>query len=139
MMWANRYVGLPFVDHGRDFSGVDCWGLVRLVMLEEKQIELPIYGDTSALDLQIVAKIVQREAFVEPWIPVLPSSLEPFDVAVMYRRHDPIHIGIMVSRQNVLHIEQKISAAIVPLKHASIAFRYPRFFRHRELMSNAAA
>ncbi len=33
-IWAGRYIGLPFAEHGRDRGGIDCWGLVRLTLLE---------------------------------------------------------------------------------------------------------
>src|SRR5262252_8366782 len=138
MKWAEKYVGLPFVDHGRDFTGVDCWGLVRLVLKEEKGIDVPSYGDTSALDLVMVTQMIKRDAFIEPWIAVMPSAVHPFDVAVMYRRNDPIHVGIMVTSSSVLHIEEKISAVIVPLTHPTIAFRYPKLFRHRDLVVDCA-
>jgi len=141
--WASRYVGLPFKDFGRDFSGVDCWGLVRLVLKQEKNIDVPAYGETSALDLEAVARMVSREAFIEPWIAVMPHAAQPFDVAVMYRRIDrircPIHVGIMVNRWNVLHIEEKISAVMVPVDHPTITCRQPRFFRHKDLIQNNAA
>ena len=136
--WASRYVGLPFIDHGRDFKGVDCWGLVQLVMREEKGIELPSYGETSALDLQKVAGMIARESSIEPWVLVLPDSKNAFDVVVMHRRNEPIHVGIMVSQDHLLHIEEKISAVMVPVKHQSIIFRYPRFYRHRDLVKHAA-
>jgi cell wall-associated NlpC family hydrolase len=138
-MWIEKYIGLPFVDHGRDFNGVDCWGLVRLVLKEEKGIDVPTYGDTSALDLTLVSHIVKREAFIEPWIAVTPNAVRPFDVAVMYRRNDPIHVGIMVMENYVLHIEKKISAVMLPISHSTIVFRYPRFFRHRKLVNDRAA
>jgi len=134
MMWAAKYVGLPFLDHGRDFKGVDCWGLVRLVLKEEKGIDVPSYGDISATDLDAVARMVKREALLVPWVDVLPNAVQPFDVAVMFRRIAPVHVGIMVTRWDVLHIEEKISAVMVPLTHSSIVFRYPRFFRHRDLL-----
>ena len=30
-IWAGHYIGLPFRDHGRDRSGLDCWGLIATV------------------------------------------------------------------------------------------------------------
>jgi len=137
--WAEKYIGLPFVDHGRDFKGVDCWGLVRLVLIEEKQIEVPTYGDTSALDLDAVSRLMKRDAFLYPWVDVLPNAIQPFDVAVMFRRTAPIHVGIMVTEKQILHIEEKTDSVIVPITHATITFRYPRFFRHRELANDRAA
>lgn len=132
MNWANKYVGLPFVDHGRDFNGVDCWGLVQLVMKTEQHIELPSYGETSALDLQKVAGLISSESVIDPWTKIT-HSIAPFDVVVMYRRKDPIHVGIMVSSTDILHIEKKISAVMIPLTHPTICFRNPTIYRHREM------
>ncbi len=42
-LWAGRYIGLPFMTHGRDRSGLDCWGLARLVMAEQLGRALPSY------------------------------------------------------------------------------------------------
>lgn len=137
--WAEKYVGLRFVDHGRSMEGVDCWGLVQLVMREEKGIELPSYGETSALDLAAVAKIVAHESACDPWVPVFPNSVAAFDVAVMHRKHDPIHVGIMVNRYSVLHIEAKTDSVIMLISDARIAFRYPRFYRHRDVIAHHAA
>lgn len=136
MRWAEKYVGIPFLDHGRDHNGLDCWGLVRLVLREQKGIDVPSYGETSALDLATVAGIVDRASAMEPWIRV--TNIEPFDVAVMYRRQNPIHIGIMVTKDLLLHIEQKTAAVLVPITHPTVCFRRPKFCRHRELMSHAA-
>jgi cell wall-associated NlpC family hydrolase len=139
MKWAAKYVGLPFADHGRDHDGVDCWGLVRLVLLEQCSIEVPSYGETSAHDLAMVTQLVGRDAYLDPWVPVMANGILPFDVAVMFRRHDPTHVGIMVDNERILHIEEKIAAVMLPLSHPTIAFRRPRFFRHRDLLHDRAA
>lgn len=134
--WTSRYVGLPFVDHGRDFKGVDCWGLVQLVMRRECQVELPPYAEISALDLAGIAGILAREAAREPWIPVAGRARR-FDVAVMHRKRAAVHVGIMVDAELVLHTEQRTGAVMVPVKSPLVSFRAIQYFRHRELLNAA--
>lgn len=43
--WAGPYVGLPYADKGRDRAGVDCWGLVRLILAEVAGQRLPDYSE----------------------------------------------------------------------------------------------
>ena len=51
--WAKKYVGIPFVTSGRDMSGCDCYGLVRLILTNEYSFDLPmLLGDyTNALNI----------------------------------------------------------------------------------------
>lgn len=134
--WFEKYIGLPFVDHGRDWCGVDCWGLVRLVLWVECRIQVPSYGDISAEDLTKVAKEIGGESGREPWLPVI--YVNPFDVAVMHRRRSPVHVGIMIDDKMILHIERATLAVQVPIKHPSVMFRSISYFRHRELLNVAA-
>jgi len=131
MRWAERYVGLPFKDFGRGFSGVDCWGLVRLVLKNECNVEVPSYGEISARDLVRVTSTIASESNCDPWRPVDHGELQPFDVALM--RGKPLHVGIMASATQVLHVEERICAVLLPLTHASISRRIVGFRRHREL------
>lgn len=135
--WFEKYVGLPFVDRGRDWAGVDCWGLVRLVLWVECHIEVPSYGDISAKDLSRVAKEVGGESGREPWLPVIYANA--FDVAVMHKRRVPVHVGVMTDRTHVLHVEIKTSAVLIDVKHPSVAFRSINYFRHREMLNAAVA
>lgn len=132
MSWVGRYVGLPFVDGGRTRAGVDCWGLVRLALASERNIELPSYGEISATELRRIAGAIQAEAErADPWIAVAPDDRRAWDLVVMERRSAPIHLGLLTSPDMVLHVERKVDAAHVPLK--SIKFRSYSIFRHRAL------
>ena len=130
--WTERYVGLPFTDFGRDFNGVDCWGLVRLVLWKEAGVEVPTYGEISAHDLIRVTQTIEMESSIEPWHPVERDELKPFDVALMRGR--PLHVGVMATPTQMLHVEERISVVLLPLKHPSIDRRLLGFRRHRELM-----
>lgn len=73
-IWAGRYIGLPFLDHGRDRAGLDCWGLVRLVFSEQFNIGLPAFiGEyNTTADIHAIAALVEREALL--WREVAPSD-----------------------------------------------------------------
>lgn len=133
MQWASKYVGLPYRDKGRTFSGVDCWGLVQLIMRQERGIELPSYGEISAHELVKVTRTIKDQSKAEPWHPV--TKPRAFDVAIM--RGCPLHVGVMFDENNILHIEEKIAAVFLPISHPAISFRLIGFFRHRELLDAA--
>lgn len=124
------------MDGGRDWAGVDCWGLVRLVYKHERGIDLPTYGDIPASQLIAIAYKVKEETAKEPWHPAIqPQAL---DMAVMYSRHAPIHVGVMVDDTFVLHIEKGINAVLINKNHPTVFFRSIGFFRHTELLNVAA-
>lgn len=51
--WAERYIGLPWINGGGGESGYDCWALVRQVQREHYGRDLPAIhvdaGDLAAL------------------------------------------------------------------------------------------
>jgi probable lipoprotein NlpC len=40
---AAPYVGVPYVDRGRDADGLDCWGICLLFAREQLRLALPEY------------------------------------------------------------------------------------------------
>jgi cell wall-associated NlpC family hydrolase len=131
--WSAAYVGLPWLDGGRTPRGVDCWGLVRLVLCRERGLELPGYGETSARQLIAVARAISAGKDGEDWREVPNGLQRAFDVCVMRLtgRGAIGHVGVMVDAAHVLHVEAASDAAIVPLAHFTIRERIACFRRHR--------
>ncbi len=134
MTWVDRYLGMQFEDGGRGPETVDCWGLVRLIYLNELHIDLPSYGEISADDMLSVTSEIDLGKDGETWQAVEQSDLRPFDVCVMrylgLRRIG--HVGIVTPYLTILHVEHGIDAVHIPLTHSTIKGRIACFRRHRK-------
>lgn len=134
MSWIKKYIGIPFVDKGRDIRGCDCWGLVRLVYKNELGIELPTYGEISANDLAAVAKEVGSNYILDPWQEIAAIDVRPFDVAVLrfYGSRQIGHVGVVASEaMRLLHTERTVDSVVVPLTHMTVRPRIVGFRRHK--------
>ena len=59
MFAYNDLIGVPFVDGGRDMTGLDCWGLVR-ICFQRQDIEIKDYA-ISARDLAAISRKMAEE------------------------------------------------------------------------------
>jgi cell wall-associated NlpC family hydrolase len=111
-IWAGHYIGLPFHEHGRDRSGLDCWGLVRLVMAEQFNIALPShaheYERTTAVDK--ISALIERESV--KWKIIATGQETCGDVVVLRVRGKPMHVGLVLGDKHMLHIERGINSVI---------------------------
>lgn len=111
-LWAGHYIGLPFLDHGRDRRGLDCWGLVRLVLAEQYNQPLPSfiheYQHTRAVDA--ISTLIQRE--IPAWENIPAGHEHCGDVVVLRLRGQPLHVGTVLGDGQMLHIESGINSAI---------------------------
>ena len=139
-MSLSRYVGLPFVAGGRTLAGVDCWGLVRLYLMNEHGINgLPVYSEAPAHDVIATTRAVNAAMYLPTWQQVAKAEREAGDVAVLWcwDRTDKgaiikslRHVGVFADREHLLHIEQITDSVLVPWQ--SIHGRVHSIWRHQE-------
>lgn len=110
-MWWHKYVGIPFVEKGRDASGLDCWGLVQLVYKQELSIELPSYLDVyeTTNDRDALAAMISSES-EQKWQDVADLP-KPFDIVILNMRGVPMHVGIITKPNHMIHCAHGIGTA----------------------------
>lgn len=139
MINIRKYLPIPFIDRGRDFKGVDCWGLVYLIYKEELGIELPLYneGYDKACSMEVEAIIDSNKS---NWKIIEQEDALPFDTVLMrsiLRTKDNkvvsahTHVGIIVDKDKLLHCEENIGVSLVDLKKDKrIVNRIVGYFRY---------
>ncbi len=129
--WAGHYIGLPFQDHGRDRSGLDCWGLVRLALAEQAGLALPSYIKAYQRSTQVekISALIDRES--KKWQAVPPGGEACGDVIVLRVRGKPMHVGLVLGDQQMLHIECGINSVIERYTGPRWAERISGFYRYK--------
>ena len=127
----SNYVGIPFVDKGREASGLDCWGLVRLWYRQERCIDLPCYADiyTDTQDERPISDEIKRAIDAE-WIKIESKHAREGDVIILRMRGVPMHVGIVTKRGYMLHCEEGVGVALERYDSARWASRVVGFVRY---------
>jgi hypothetical protein len=134
MSWAREYSSLEFCDGGRLRPFVDCWGLVRLVYLEQRGVDLPSYGEISAYDLRKIAARIGDDTSSERWRKT--ESPKEFDVCVMLGTHGEslaksvMHLGVMTSTDRVMHIEEGSGVLNLKTMHPMVKNRIVGYYEY---------
>ena len=111
-MWWNDYVGIPFVEKGRDRKGLDCWGLVRLIYKDVKGVELPSWEEAynSTKDKHVIAGLLAEGQKEASWLKV--EAPESFDVLVLKIAGVPFHVGLYTHQKRFIHCSRDTNTSI---------------------------
>lgn len=136
MMWSDAYIGLPYTELGRSrASGVDCWGLAKVIYQEELGITLPSYlGYTSIEEHAELAAVISGATSSPLWIPI-SGSASTFDIAVFRRGHLETHVGVVVSHGRMIHVARDDCAKIETYRSGPWSHRLTGVYRHVEMAS----
>ncbi len=110
-MDVNQYIGIPFQARGRDRAGIDCWGLIRLVLEEQFEVRVPSYVDEyETIEAEKIGKLVACN--LPTWTEVFDEQIQPGDVALFRVKGQPIHVGLIVSKAYMIHILPGVDACL---------------------------
>lgn len=139
--WVNSFVGLEFSDTGRTrASGVDCWGLVRLVYKERLNIDLPMY-DVSESDHELVERALISAHDNGMWVQVMTGRHREFDVCEMsipvkiagVWEFPPLHVGVVIGNEWILHAERMTHSRLSRIHDRRMSSRILGYWRHKKL------
>lgn len=141
--WVEDYLAIPYVLEGRDHKGCDCWGLPRLVLVEQAKLDLPVHAEITAKRAFQIAHAIDALGTDDDWRRFKLNATQCFDIILMSqwmvlqsgkREFLPVHMGVMVTRVHVLHTELDSGPACVRLNDPSIVNRVQPFTRRHRLL-----
>ncbi len=135
-IWLGHYIGLPFKEHGRDRSGLDCWGLVRLVLDEQFGFHVPSYASdyTRTTDSAAISRLIDREAM--DWRAIARGQECLGDVIVLRMRGQPMHVGLIAGDGQMLHVERGVNSALERYTAARWSSRIEAIYRYRTYLDD---
>jgi len=127
-MNIQKYIGLPYKDNGRDITGIDCWGLVRLYYKQELDIELPSYVDQyiGLTSTNIKESII---SYRDNWDKVEIPQLN--DLILFRILGEPTHIGLYLGDSKFLHIRDGYDSVIESINSINWSKRIEGYYRYR--------
>jgi cell wall-associated NlpC family hydrolase len=131
LAWVNDYVGVPYVENGRDRDGWDCWGLVLAVYRDRLGLDLPDWRWS-----QPFGPLERLRAFrdaVDDGACQATELVAPEDYAIALvhaERDRPHHVGIVVGF-GVLHAGRYGGTVYEPLGRFLSVYSRCKWFRWR--------
>lgn len=135
-MWYNKYIDIPYLDGGRDLNGLDCWGLVRLVYVDQFDIELPSFSQeyATAKDHERLSEIFAREK--EHW--AAKEVPEIGDVILFKMLGTETHVGIYIGDSKFLHIREGVNSVVESVESRLWKHRLVGYFKYAQKSSSSS-
>ena len=106
----DHLINIPWKPLGRDWSGVDCWGLIRLAYLDLFDIHLPKYDGISPDDHSMVADMM--EVGKKEWMEVDSPSFGDVLLFFIEIPKWPTHCAMAVDAIHMLNIRKGQSSGV---------------------------
>lgn len=129
--WAARYIGIPYVESGRDGNGLDCWGLLVLIWREQYGIDLPFYDGphwARGANRAEIAEAIRAEQSRYVEVPV--GAEKEGDGIVLRLAGHPLHVGLVLAPGWMIHTHESAAVCVESYIGMTWARRVMGFWRH---------
>ena len=131
--WGKYYIGIPFVSGGRSpETGLDCYGLFRLVQNNHYGKHLPLLADrySDACDHRSINNIYRKEA------PLIAGDRlpEPVPGCAVVMRYGGMcaHLGVYLGCGYVLHTVRGTGSILEAVTSPGIRSRIEGYYSVRD-------
>jgi hypothetical protein len=120
---TSKYVDLPYVSKGRDFKGVDCWGLIYLIFKIEFGILIPSwsaeYENANKVQLK---KFKDNSVYFNGWVEIEKPEVNS---VILFEMGKLFHVGLCLDKRGreMLHIMRGTKVTIEKLDSALWKYR----------------
>lgn len=125
---------IPYKLGGRDYKGIDCWGLVVLAYKELFNLDIPTYDGTmssvSNKNTKTAEDIINHLELSAPFTRV--EEPQYGDFVLINILGNPTHIGLMIDSSHMLHISDKSGIAYEDIRSIKWQRRIQGFYRHNQ-------
>lgn len=124
--WCNRFRNIPYENRGRSFESVDCYGLVKLVNMEQFGRLVPDYVYQDSMNAPEVSATVIAGLPLD-WSKV--DVPEEGDLVMFNIARRPIHCGVWAAPNFMLHSVDNMPSGIERLDSLMWKNRLKGFYR----------
>ncbi|WP_310299673.1 NlpC/P60 family protein [Rhizobium sp. BE258] len=125
----SKFVGIPYVAHGRDYDGADCWGLVYLYYRDLLGTPIPSYSvemHEREFHRRDIGPLIDAEK-EKRWLQADAPS--PGDCVLLRAGRYNSHVGIFLGAGKILHSEGPEPSVVARLDDMRLRSRITGYFR----------
>ncbi len=127
--FAKKARAVPFLEFGRDYDGWDCWGIPIVGFRDILGIDLPsMSGQYSS-----TKRMKELESLIDANAPAQWHRVEKpraLDCAIVKIHGIACHVGLMIDKRNMIHVEQGCFTLIERVDRLPWAGAVEGFYRH---------
>lgn len=129
--WVQEYIGIPFQSGGRDRRGLDCYGLIRLVLMEQYGCQLPLLdgGYDNALNLYDTSPLFFQQ------LPILAEKIagpQEAAIALLEMHQLPCHLGLFCGGESIIHSRAGVGVVAEKIDSRRLPGRIAGWYRVSE-------